>query len=200
MELPAEPECNYDFKSCHDEIAQTLRHLNSETCKLELSDKECVVCGFKQSEWDHYQLPCLHYAHTRCMRHWIFIKQFLQCPWCQDSTPKTKYCSKCKKWSDHMDYADNCPRIDSYSEKTFGVNSIRQLTCDYNKLRDNIERIKLDEYYDVGKKYRMIAFLREFELDDIDDIKLLDVMYHCLQQASKKKYMRHHKYSHTVAF
>lgn len=109
MELPPEPKCPSHFKSCHDLLAFSLRYIGSNTNQQELLNKECVVCGLIENTWDHYQLPCQHYAHTRCMRHWLFTKQVVKCPWCQDSTPQTKYCRECQKWTDHLYLTEGCP-------------------------------------------------------------------------------------------
>ncbi len=114
MELPPEPNYKPNLQSDHDYIALSLRHLNSNTCQQELINKECVVCGFVQNQWDYYQLPCLHYAHTRCMRHWIYAKQALECPWCQNLTPQKKYCDQCKNWGDHMTYTESCPIMQQF--------------------------------------------------------------------------------------
>lgn len=119
MELPPEPNCQPAFQSNHDLIAMSLRHVDSKTCQQELIDKECVVCGFIQNEWDYYQLPCLHYAHTRCMRHWIFTKQALECPWCQNLTPQTQYCKECKKWDNHRAYTEECPIMQQFMMEDF---------------------------------------------------------------------------------
>jgi hypothetical protein len=43
------------------------------------------------------------------MRHWIFTKQALECPWCQNLTPQTQYCSECKKWDNHIAATEDCP-------------------------------------------------------------------------------------------
>ena len=43
------------------------------------------------------------------MRHWIFAKQALECPWCQNLTPQTQYCRECQKWGDHTEATEQCP-------------------------------------------------------------------------------------------
>ncbi len=95
-----------------------LRHINREKYGHEIIDRECVVCGLIQNEWDYYQLHCLHYAHTRCIRHWIVAKNKLSCPWCQENTPQGKqYCSKCKIWTNHTNGDDICPYMIQFYEE-----------------------------------------------------------------------------------
>lgn len=79
-----------------------LRYLYYNQNQSELEHKECAVCGLTESNRDHYQLPCQHYGHTRCIQDWIKVKLCLECPYCRDSTPTLKYCKQCDKWVDHI--------------------------------------------------------------------------------------------------
>jgi hypothetical protein len=60
MELPPEPP-GLDSLD-HLFYESQLRHVSAKDDQRELRDKECVVCGLVQNQWDYYQLPCLHYA------------------------------------------------------------------------------------------------------------------------------------------
>ena len=101
MELPFEDD---DYQ-----LDMTLRH---SVPAIETHDKECVVCGLIQNEWEHYQYPCGHYGHSRCVRKWLHTTVKVQCPWCREQTPDKKYCHNCRIWSDHCDLEeDACPVI-----------------------------------------------------------------------------------------
>lgn len=168
MELLPYPEKDHSNGS-HDLIEYTLRLLKPDTDHIELLDKECVVCGLIESGWNHYQLPCLHYGHTRCVRHWICTKGGLQCPWCQDSTPKDEYCDTCKKWTQ---INHNCP-----------------LMSDEYEFAQNIDKIRNSDYHDQSKKSKMITFLIRRQITYIDDIETLEMAYnlcHKKKTSSKK--------------
>ncbi len=161
-------ELQYDLKSSDDsfEIEKQLRSVSSQTCQKELVDKECVVCGFIQTQWNHYQLPCLHYAHTRCMRQWIATKKALSCPWCQDSTPKTKYCEQCKQWTDHAECDEKCPHMAQFLKYNLS-----------NNLQNNIEKIQNSDHFDDIDKSCMIELIKEYQIDNIDNLDSLYTIY-----------------------
>ncbi len=48
MELKPKPNYPNNFQSCHNLIEMKLKCLSAERNKIELNDKECVVCGFVQ--------------------------------------------------------------------------------------------------------------------------------------------------------
>ena len=85
------------------EIGDLLDCLKTDVQLTESCHHECVVCGEIQNQWECYQLPCLHYGHTRCLRKWIATKKKIYCPWCGVSTPQKKYCHKCQNWTNHCD-------------------------------------------------------------------------------------------------
>ena len=104
-------DLNYESFDNEYEIAK-LCCLKSRIKLSDSKDKECVVCGDIQNNWEMYQLPCMHYGHTRCIRKWLSIKKKPECPWCRENTPKLKYCNTCVKWGDHGDFeGDECPLI-----------------------------------------------------------------------------------------
>lgn len=75
----------------------------------EIRDKECVVCGLIRNEWDHYQYPCGHYGHSRCVRKWATTIHKVQCPWCRENMPDKKYCDECDEWG-HITFDElKCP-------------------------------------------------------------------------------------------
>lgn len=85
-----------------------MRHVKAG--KEELLGIECVVCGAKENKWDHYQLACKHYGHTRCIRKWLSLREKAECAWCMQSTPQKKYCKDCKKWGNHAKFDEKlCP-------------------------------------------------------------------------------------------
>jgi hypothetical protein len=62
------------FEDIDQEILDLIYYLRTSIELEESKDKECVVCGEIQNQWYCYQLPCLHYGHTRCLRKWISTK------------------------------------------------------------------------------------------------------------------------------
>ena len=98
------------FEDFGTEMLQLVGSLRTDVKLKESTDQQCVVCGEIQNQWDCYQLPCLHYGHTRCLRKWINTKKEIYCPWCRDNTPQKKYCEECQTWGDHSDFEPNkCP-------------------------------------------------------------------------------------------
>lgn len=168
MELSTVPNDDWSY-GVHDEYASTFRHIDATKNQNELLSKECVVCGMEESKWDHYQLPCLHYGHTRCVRHWIYTKQSFQCPLCRDSTPVSKYCKKCVKWTNHI--------IDDCSKMNYDIDFRRY---DHSKFLQNIEKIRHSEYHDKEKKSWMISFMIRHQLTNIDTIETLEDFYNSI--------------------
>jgi hypothetical protein len=109
-------ELGYESFETDQDLVDHLRHVPSQ--ENELLGKECVVCTGIETQWDHYQLPCKHYGHTRCLRKWFSVRKRIECPWCRESTPRQKYCVDCQQWGNHSQCDEKlCPKYKKFLEK-----------------------------------------------------------------------------------
>lgn len=173
-------------------IEMTLRHLYPRLNGSELVNKECVVCGLIQSEWDHYQLPCQHYAHTRCLRHWLYAKKHLECPWCQTLTPHKQYCTQCQSWGNHIESDTKCPKAGRRNLIETPVSPKKQHFRKKSVTRSASTCAQIEQSsYDSNEKRCLIHFVQENDLHAFNNLHVIasvyDSVYQAPQQCKKRK-------------
>src|ERR1043166_6061429 len=100
------------YESYDDAIEKLIYSMTHVVSLKDSKDKECVVCGEIQNQWECYQLPCQHYGHSRCLRKWFNTKKSIWCPLCGDETPQRKYCYHCRSWGGHSALEESlCPQL-----------------------------------------------------------------------------------------